>query len=114
MLRRIAELTKELRRLEKDSEAAVSARASLPAGTPRARVTTANARWKAIAERREAVRAELKALKFVCPNCGLPLTQHENESYGGEMWECRPCGFMSYDDNFDKCGNYQKPINEPF
>jgi hypothetical protein len=60
----IAALRKELARLEKQSAKHAAARAALPAGSSRARVTTANARWARSAEARaRAARALADALE---------------------------------------------------
>lgn len=49
-----------LDRTEKKAQKACDARASLPPGTSRARVTTANARWFAAAEARDRLLAEVR------------------------------------------------------
>lgn len=53
---RVAKLTRE-------SERAAAARAALPAGSSRARATTANARWARKAEARDAAIRELETLR---------------------------------------------------
>lgn len=58
----IIRLRRELARLEWDSERAMIARAKLPSGSSRARVTTANARWSQCAEARERVRARIESM----------------------------------------------------
>lgn len=58
----IRALERELKRLETKAEKFCHARASLPPGSSRARVTTANARWAAAAEAREDTRRRLDAL----------------------------------------------------
>lgn len=55
-------LTRELARLQRQSLEACDARGALPAGSSRARVTTANARWMRAAEARDRVAAQLAAL----------------------------------------------------
>jgi hypothetical protein len=50
---KIHKLRRELERLEKQSAKHAAARAALDAGTSRARVTTANARWARSAEARD-------------------------------------------------------------
>jgi hypothetical protein len=57
----IERLRREVARLEKQSAKHAAARAALPAGSSRARVTTANARWGRSAEARDCVRAQLEA-----------------------------------------------------
>lgn len=52
-------LRRELERLEKKVQAASEARRRLPAGSSRARVTTANARWARACEARDRVMAAL-------------------------------------------------------
>jgi hypothetical protein len=51
---------KEYRRLAKQSAKASEARSALPAGSSRARVTTANARWMRAAEARDRREMELR------------------------------------------------------
>ena len=50
---RLLDLTQQLVRAEAASLAACDARAALPPGSSRARVTTANARWARAAEHRD-------------------------------------------------------------
>lgn len=57
--RKLALLRRELARLEKAAAKAGERRAALPAGSSRARVTTANARWARAAEARDRVEREL-------------------------------------------------------
>lgn len=52
---------RELRRLRVQSEKLAAARAALPPGSSRARVTTANARWARMAEARERRERDLRA-----------------------------------------------------
>lgn len=63
----IRRLEKRVARLTAESERAAAARAALPAGSSRARVTTANARWARKAEARDAAIRELEALKVEKP-----------------------------------------------
>lgn len=56
-------LRTELKRSQKKSEAATLARMNLPAGTTRARVTTANAKWMRSAEHRDRIQNELEKLE---------------------------------------------------
>lgn len=58
--KKISLLRRELARLEKAATKAGMRRAELPAGSSRARVTTANARWARIAEARDLVERELR------------------------------------------------------
>ncbi len=57
-----AEIVRELKAAERASEKACAARAALPPGSSRARVTTANARWMRAAEYRDLVQARLAAI----------------------------------------------------
>lgn len=59
----VRRLERELARAQKASTRASDARASLPPGSSRARVTTANARWMRAAEHRDRIAAQLGALK---------------------------------------------------
>lgn len=61
----IARLEREVSRLTAKSLAASEARYRLPAGSPRARVTTANARWMRAAEARDRAVAALAAAREV-------------------------------------------------
>lgn len=56
-------LERELARLTKKSAHLSETRLRLPAGAPRARVTSANAKWSRAAEARDRVAAELKAVR---------------------------------------------------
>lgn len=56
-------LRKELASLEAKSAKLAAARASLPPGSTRARVTTANARWARAAEARETIRRHIAELE---------------------------------------------------
>lgn len=56
-------LEKMLRDAQKKSEAAAQARAKLPPGSSRARVTTANARWMRAAEHRDRIDQQLRAAR---------------------------------------------------
>lgn len=69
-MRTVAELTRELARAEKASEKATAARAALPPGSSRARVTTTNARWSRAAEYREVVRRQLDEARAVAEREG--------------------------------------------
>ncbi len=55
----IKQLQRELARAEAKSRLAAEARAGLPAGSSRAKVTTANARWARAAERRDRIARQL-------------------------------------------------------
>jgi len=59
----VAALRRELARAEAKSQRLSDARSRLPAGSSRARVTTANARWARAAEAREEVRRRLEEAK---------------------------------------------------
>jgi hypothetical protein len=59
----IPELERELARAQRASEKASAARAALPPGSSRARVTTANARWMRAAEHRDRILAQLEAAR---------------------------------------------------
>lgn len=67
---RLLEVVKGLRQAERDSVRAAEARASLPQGSSRARVTTANARWMTTAESRDGwiqdVAEEVARLPSLC------------------------------------------------
>jgi hypothetical protein len=54
-----AQLERALRAAERSSAKASAARRALPAGSSRARVTTANARWMRAAEHRDLLRRQL-------------------------------------------------------
>ena len=54
-----ADIVRELKAAERASQKACSARANLPSGSSRARVTTANARWMRAAEYRDLLQARL-------------------------------------------------------
>jgi hypothetical protein len=56
---RVRELRKALAKAQAASTKASEARAALPAGSTRARVTSANARWMRCAEERDRIQAEL-------------------------------------------------------
>lgn len=56
-------LERELERLTKRSAHLAETRVRLPAGAPRKRVTSANARWTRAAEARDRVASELDALR---------------------------------------------------
>lgn len=56
-----------LARAQRASERAADARAALPMGSSRARVTTANARWRAAAEARDRAEAHLNSLLEMAP-----------------------------------------------
>jgi hypothetical protein len=55
----MAQIRRDLARLEIASARARDRRAALPPGSSRARVTTANARWARLAEARDLVEREL-------------------------------------------------------
>jgi hypothetical protein len=55
----IERLRRELAKAQSDSSKAMAARAALAAGSTRARVTSANARWARAAEQRDRVAAAL-------------------------------------------------------
>lgn len=57
------DLRARVARLTAESEAAAAARAQLPPGTSRRRVTSANAKWARKAEARDAAMKELAALE---------------------------------------------------
>lgn len=59
MTTRLDDLRRALRRVTRDSERAAAARAALPPGSSRARVTTANARWARHAEERDRLAREI-------------------------------------------------------
>ncbi len=59
----IKELEKRLAECTKKAEKACAYRASLPIGSSRARVTTANARWATWAEARDKAEAKLEEAK---------------------------------------------------
>ena len=54
------QLKRELARLERASAQAAEKRASLPPGSSRARVTSANAKWMRLAEARDRVRKQIE------------------------------------------------------
>jgi hypothetical protein len=60
-MRSIPDLQRALKSASEKSRRLCLARAELPPGSSRARVTTANARWKSAAEERERLEAELLA-----------------------------------------------------
>lgn len=66
--RSIAQIRRELAAAEKRSHAMAKARAALPAGSSRARVTTINARWMSAAEHRNRLLEELRKAEDI----GLP------------------------------------------
>ena len=57
----IKKLRRELAKAQAASLKAAEDRGNLPAGSSRARVTTANARWRTLAEYRDRVQADLNA-----------------------------------------------------
>ena len=59
----VTRLEAELAAAQKVSDKASRARAALPAGSPRARVTSANARWANAAEHRDRIAAQLEAAR---------------------------------------------------
>jgi len=60
----VRQLERELARLEKKSARLAAARAALPPGSTRARVTSANARWARVAEARDGVARELSRARI--------------------------------------------------
>lgn len=64
-LRALAALMRELAAAHDASDKAMDARASLPPGSSRAKVTTANARWTALAEERERLGDKLRGALWV-------------------------------------------------
>lgn len=61
-IEKIKKLRRELKVANRASEKAAEARFKLEAGSSRARVTTANARWMRAAEHRDRLLAQLQAL----------------------------------------------------
>jgi hypothetical protein len=59
----IAQLRRELAAAERKSAKAAEARSSLPPGSSRARVTTANARWARAAEARDLLARRIEELE---------------------------------------------------
>jgi len=59
------------------TERASEARRALPAGSPRAKLTTANARWKREAEERERLAVQVAALEAVQASIRTEPTCHE-------------------------------------
>jgi len=59
----LSELKRELARAEVKSQKLAEKRAAWPAGTSRARITTANARWARAAEYRELLRNKISELE---------------------------------------------------
>lgn len=74
---RRAQLERALKVATRASERACSARAALPPGSSRARVTTANARWMRAAEERDRVQAQLQAIDDVCDGTTPPRGKGE-------------------------------------
>jgi hypothetical protein len=68
-------LAKALRLAQKASDRAAAARAALPPGSSRAKVTTANARWMRAAEERDRALSALTVLVETkqCPCCGARI-----------------------------------------
>lgn len=64
VVKTIAQLEREFARAETASLKASEARSRLPAGSSRARVTTANARWARKAEERDRILGELAAARL--------------------------------------------------
>lgn len=58
--RRAATLTRQLADAQAKTERAFEARSALPAGSSRAKVTTANARWMRAAEHRDRLLVQLE------------------------------------------------------
>lgn len=61
---KMAKLRRELERAQMKSMRAMEARFRLPAGSSRARVTSANAKWAAAAEHRDRIAAQLLDLDY--------------------------------------------------
>lgn len=59
----IRKLERELARAEAASKRWSERRAALPAGSTRARVTTANAKWARAAEHRDRIAAQLEEVR---------------------------------------------------
>lgn len=70
MDKRQAQLERNLRLAEKRLQKASDARRSLPPGSTRARVTSANARWASTAEERDRVQRKLDDHKAVSSRDG--------------------------------------------
>lgn len=64
-------LDRKLRDAQKKSTKAAEVRAALPAGSSRARVTTANARWMRAAEHRDLLQARRAELDEMMKERGL-------------------------------------------
>lgn len=75
-------LRRELARAEKASAKASGARAALPAGSSRARVTSANARWARAAEYRDDVSRRLAASEAAGP-CDHPANDDHVHACAG-------------------------------
>lgn len=58
----LARLRRDLARAQAASTRAMDARAALPPGSSRARVTTANARWARAAEHRDRIQEQIDRL----------------------------------------------------
>jgi len=63
LLAQLKRARRELEAAQRKSTKASEARAALPAGSSRARVTTANARWGVAAEARDRAAAEVARLE---------------------------------------------------
>lgn len=59
----IKRFEKELAKAERALEKASKARAGMPPGSTRARITTANARWSSAAEHKKRIQDKLDELK---------------------------------------------------
>ncbi len=59
----LRQLRAELKRVEAKSSKLSAARAGLPAGSSRARVTTANAKWARAAEQRDRLLTQIESLE---------------------------------------------------
>lgn len=69
MTAKVERLKRDLAAAQKKSWEAAAKRGALPAGSTRARVTTANAKWSRAAEHRDRIEEELHALTH-CKQCG--------------------------------------------
>lgn len=63
MATQLDDLRRALRQVTRDSERAAAARAALPPGSSRARVTTANARWARHAEERDRLERQIAEME---------------------------------------------------
>jgi len=92
----LKKLRRELAKAEAASERASQARAALPPGSTRARVTSANARWASAAEYRDLLRGQLAEAEqhpgHTCPECGsdcIKIRSRQLDNDGTVWWgEC--------------------------